>query len=188
MKIFLTILACGVVVATGVLGFIYSGLYDVSALHPDNPIIAWALHKTSDRSVEARLGSIQVPAGLDKEDVVLSGAKLFADHCVVCHGGPGLPSTDIAQGLNPQPARLFNPRRHADMAEMYWFIENGVKMTAMPGFGKTHPDTDIWALAAFLKKAPGMSPQEFSNLTGIQLPVVKPGSDDTTGTSETPPH
>ena len=170
MKILLTVLACVILALAGTLAFIYSGIYDVAALHPDNPVIAWALHKTSDQSVAMRIGSIEVPAALDTAQAVQAGGKLFGDHCVVCHGGPGLQPTDIAQGLNPPPANLFSPRRHPRMNEMFWFIKNGVKMTAMPGFGKTHSDDDIWKLAAFLRTAPGMSAQDFAAKTGFSVP------------------
>ena len=172
MKILLTIFACLVAALLGTIGFIYSGLYDVSALHPDNPVIAWALHKTADQSVDARLGGIKVPSGLDKPDVVQAGGKLFAEHCVVCHGGPGLQPSYISQGLNPPPAQLFNPRRRPRVDEMFWFITNGVRMTAMPGFGKTLSDTDIWSLAAFLRTAPGMPRQDFAEKTGIAAPAT----------------
>ena len=65
MKIVLTVIACMVVGVAGALGFIYSGVYDVSALTPDNPIVKWAVHKTSDISVNARLAGIVVPTNLD---------------------------------------------------------------------------------------------------------------------------
>ena len=177
MKILLTVLACLILAAFGALGFIYSGIYDVAALHPDNPAVAWALHETADQSVAARLGGIEVPPGLDRPEVIQAGGKLFREHCVVCHGGPGLQPTDIAEGLNPAPARLFRAGRHPRMNEMFWFIKNGVKMTGMPGFGKTHSDDDIWALAAFLRTAPGMSPQDFADKTGLAVSAVdaKPG-------------
>jgi len=167
LKILLTILACIIVGAAGAIGFIYSGIYDVSALGPDNAIVRWVLHTTSDRSVDVRLGGINVPPGLDKPQVILSGGHLFAENCVVCHGGPGLQPTDIAQGLNPQPPNLFRATRKPWMEEMFRFIKYGVKMTAMPGFGRTHTDDQIWELAAFLRKAPGMSPEDFAAQTGI---------------------
>jgi len=172
VKILLTILACIIVGAAGAIGFIYSGFYDVSALEPDNAIVRWALHTTSDRSVDARLGGISVPPGLDNPQAILSGGHLFAENCVVCHGGPGLQPTNIAQGLNPQPPNLFRATRKPWMEEMFRFIKYGVKMTAMPGFGKTHTDDQIWQLAAFLRRAPGMSPEDFSAQTGIGAPKL----------------
>jgi hypothetical protein len=68
-------------------------------------------------------------------------------------------------GMNPMPPNLFRTGRKAAMAETFWFVKNGVngvKMIAMPGFGKTHADEDIWALVSFLGAAPGMSPLDFT--------------------------
>lgn len=179
MQILATIFACIVVGILGAIGFIYSGLYDVSATTPDNPIVGWALHTISDRSVNARLGGIVVPPGLDQPSAILQGGHLFAQNCVVCHGGPGLTVSDIAQGLNPEPPDLFRATRKPSMEEMFRFIKYGVKMTPMPGFEKTQTDNEIWQLAAFLRKAPGMTPGDFSTQTGVGVPaaaLAKPAS------------
>ena len=165
--ILLTVCACAVLAALGAVGFIYSGLYNVAAIVPDPPMLAWALHKASDRSVAARLGDIQVPAGMDRPEVIKAGARLFGGTCVVCHGGPGLNPTSVAKGLNPAPPDLFRAGRDAPMDETFWFIKNGVKMTGMPGFANAHSDSEIWSVAAFLHTAPGMSPQNFAAETGI---------------------
>src|ERR1700710_2716883 len=101
MKIILTVIACVVVLIGGAYAFINSGVYDVAAIHPDNPLVAWALHKTSDQSVAARLGGIVVPDNLGQPELIAAGGKLYGENCVVCHGGPGLARTPIAQGLNP---------------------------------------------------------------------------------------
>jgi mono/diheme cytochrome c family protein len=167
VKILLTILACVVAGAFGVVGFIYSGFYDVSALQPDNALVAWVVHTTSNRSVNARLGGITVPSGLDKLGAIQVGSRLFAENCTVCHGGPGLKSTNIAQGLNPEPPNLFGATRRPDSAENYRFIKYGVKMTAMPGFGPTLTDDQVWQLVAFLGAAPGMTPAAFTAQTGV---------------------
>lgn len=169
MRILLTILAFIVVAFAGVVGFVYSGIYDVAALQPDNPAVAWALRTTSNRSIQARLDGIQEPPDLDKPDAIGSGARFYGNHCVVCHGGPGLEPTAIAQGLNPTPPNLFRATRKPRMAEMFWVIKNGIKMTAMPGFGKTQADQQIWAIAAFLRKAPGISAQDFAAQTGVRM-------------------
>ena len=88
------------------------------------------------------------------DDNLIGGMKIYTMNCAVCHGGPGLKATAIAQGLNPPPPNLFRAGRKPHTTEIFWFVKNGVKMTGMPSFGKTHPDTDIWAVTAFLRKAP----------------------------------
>jgi mono/diheme cytochrome c family protein len=167
MKIVLTILGCFVAAVIGGLAFIYSGTYDVSATTPDNAVVAWAVHTTSDRSVGARLAAIQAPPGLDQPAQIEAGGHLFAQNCAMCHGGPGLTPTAISKGLNPQPPNLFRATRKPDQAENFQFIKHGVKMTGMPAFGPTYPDKDIWSLVAFLNVLPGISPADFSAKTGM---------------------
>lgn len=70
-----------------------------------------------------RIGTIEVPSGLDRPEVIRAGGKLFSMQCVVCHGGPGLQPTNISQGLNPVPAHLFRANRNPRMNEMFWFIK-----------------------------------------------------------------
>jgi mono/diheme cytochrome c family protein len=171
-SVVLTILTCLILAGLGVIGFIYSGFYDVAAVRPDNPAIAWAIHLAADKSIAARLGSVQAPSTLDNREFVVAGAKLFAGHCVVGHGGPGLKQTDIAQGLNPAPPDLFRGGRRVASDEAFWFIKNGVKMTAMPGIEETRSDTEIWSIAAFLIKAPGMSSAEFLDKSGFSPAAV----------------
>src|SRR3546814_5441303 len=49
-------------------------------------------------------------------------------------------------------------------AQQFWIIKHGIKMTAMPAWGKTHPDPLIWDMVAFVRKLPGMSPTEYKQL------------------------
>ena len=145
---------------------------DVSASTPDHPLVSWALHTLSDHSIDARLAGIVVPPALDTPANVAIGAQIFAANCMVCHGGPGLPPSNIAQGLNPAPPDLFKAGRQPWMEENFRFIKYGIKMTAMPAFGKTQTNEQIWQLATFLRQAPGLSHTDFMTQTGI--PVLAP--------------
>ncbi len=174
MKIILTILGCCVAAAAAGFGFIYSGLYDVSASTPDSPFVAWAVHIASDHSVGARLGVIKVPAGLDQPAQIQAGGHLFAQNCAVCHGGPGLKQTAIAQGMNPAPPDLYRADRVPAADENFQFIKYGVKMTGMPAFGPTHTDDQIWSLVAFLGQAPGLKAPNFAAQTGMDASMAAP--------------
>ena len=173
MKVLMTLLISALLVAGGGVFFIYSGIYDVSATTPDNEVVAWVVHTTSDRSVNARLGDIIVPAGFDTPAAMQAGGHIFAQNCVVCHSGPGLTPTFIAAGLNPIPPDLYRADRKPDNAENFRFIKYGVKMTAMPGFGRNLSDAQVWQLVAYLSKAPGMKSSDFLALTGYSAPPVQ---------------
>ncbi len=160
--VMLTILGCAFAAVVGGLVFIYSGIYDVSATTPDNALVAWVVHEVSDTSVAARLEKNHPPEGYDKPATITAGGKLFSENCAVCHGAPGLLQTPIAKGLNPAPPDLFRASRHPDPAENFQFIKYGVKMTAMPGFGPSYSDDEIWSLVAFLNKLPGISANDYA--------------------------
>ena len=52
-----------------------------------------------------------------------------------------------------------------DPAETFWIIKHGIKMTAMPAWGKTHDDRLIWDMVAFVRKLPGLSPAQYQAIT-----------------------
>ena len=168
MKIILLLVACVVLTTAGALTFIYSGIYDVSAMRPDNPVVAWALHKTFTQSVAFHSRGIQPPSNLEKPDNVQSGARFFHNNCAVCHRAPGMQLSNISQGLRPSPPDLLGAERHNDPVEVFWIVKNGVNMTGMPSFGKTQSDEQIWAIAAFLHKSSGITAQGFQTLIGIE--------------------
>src|SRR3546814_11157024 len=91
------------------------------------------------------------------------GAGLYGEMCAGCHLGPGVEPTEMSQGLYPQAPVL---AEHHDLtpAQQFWIIKHGIKMTAMPAWGKTHPDPLIWDMVAFVRKLPGMSPTEYKQL------------------------
>src|SRR3546814_12835451 len=79
--------------------------------------------------------------------------------CSSCHLAPGLEKSEISQGLYPRAPELFRePQRSAK--EQFWLIKHGVKLTAMPAWGKTHSDELIWDMVAFVRQMPKMSPAQ----------------------------
>ncbi|HKJ22842.1 MAG TPA: cytochrome c [Gammaproteobacteria bacterium] len=146
----------------GGLIFIYSGAFDVSARWEDGPLVKWAVVTTRERSIEVRKEGIKVPANLDDPKVVMAGFKHYREMCVECHRAPGLKGSETSKGLNPKPPNFGDLKEEdVDPAEFFWIIKNGIRMTAMPAWGVTHSDDKIWAMVAFLKKLPGMTPAQF---------------------------
>ena len=45
-----------------------------------------------------------------------------------------------------------------------WIIENGIKDTGMIALGPTHQPQDIWAVAAFVRQLPDMTPERYHEL------------------------
>ena len=148
-----------------VVGFVYSGVYDVGADIPHHSVTRWLLHTTMDRSVAKHAEGIAVPGNLNDTAVIHTGAGHYAEMCVECHLAPGLSSSELREGLNPQPPELAYEVADMSPAELFWITKHGVKMSAMPAWEKTHTDANIWAMVAFMQKLPRMTPAQYKALT-----------------------
>ena len=142
--------------------FVYSGAFDVAADVPHTELTARLIEAVRDRSIAVRIKDIQVPA-LDDPHLIAEGAEHYAAMCANCHLAPGVDKTDIRDGLYPTPPNL---TKHiaASAAEMFWVVKHGIKMSAMPAWGKTHDDHSIWGIVAFLQKLPELTPEQYQEL------------------------
>jgi mono/diheme cytochrome c family protein len=163
MKILSTLVIATVIVATGVIGFAYSGIIDVGANSPQGGFIEWLLDKTSDASIERRAAAIEVP-NLDDETLVLAGVNDFNSMCIGCHGGPGIDPEAVGKGLNPAAPNLAESAAEMTPAELFWVTKYGIRMTGMPSWGATHGDDSIWPVVALLTKLPGLDELAYQEL------------------------
>lgn len=141
-----------------------SGLINVSARYEDPKLLGWFLHTTYHNSVAMHATGITPPASLDSEAMVLKGARNFKNMCMTCHTPPGLSDTPVRKGLNPAPPQLTKLVHDKTPAEIFWVINNGVRMTGMPAFGPTHEDEELWALVAFVQRMQDADPAGYREL------------------------
>jgi cytochrome c5 len=142
---------------------IYSGVYDVAATSNDPALIRWVLRTTTTRSVECRAREVQLPADLSFSDpnVIDLGFEHYNEMCTICHGAPVVQPGEAHDGLNPKPSNLAEHAKERSPQELFWIIKNGIKLTGMPAWGPTHSDAKIWAMVAFVKALPGITPNVY---------------------------
>src|SRR6266436_1361554 len=114
-----TVAAVIVIQVLAGLGFVYSGVYHVGATDRHLDLTYWLLDTARLHSIKAHAAGIPVPAGLNDDAKIVMGTEHFAAHCAVCHGAPGVPKADIAQGLYPQPPNLAHSAEHFSPAELF---------------------------------------------------------------------
>jgi thiosulfate dehydrogenase len=159
-------------VAGGVYYYFASGRAPVATTAPPMPfekkIAQIGLHAYLDKLPHPEP---QVPAN---ETNLLTGAKVYKESCAACHGLPGEPKTAIAQGMYPAPPQLFQGVgvTDDDAWESYWKVENGIRMTGMPGFKGQLTETQIWQVSVLVKNADKVSASVKSELAaGATTPM-----------------
>ncbi len=87
----------------------------------------------------------------------------FADHCALCHGYDGHGDTPTGRGLHPRvPDLTLAATQDLSDGELFWIIENGVKLTGMPAFGEESSEDDdhAWQLVLWIRRLPALTPEE----------------------------
>jgi mono/diheme cytochrome c family protein/ketosteroid isomerase-like protein len=145
------------------IGLIFSGAYNVAADAPHWRATQWLLDAARERSIAVRSSGSTVPP-LDDAKLIAMGADHYAEMCTSCHLAPDLQGSELRTGLYPQPPNLVEHGRDHSPEQTFWIIKHGFKMTGMPAWGATHDDHGIWAMVAFLRKLPELSPQAYRAL------------------------
>jgi mono/diheme cytochrome c family protein len=148
--------------ALGAVLFVESGLYNIGADDHHTKAVLALIVQLRDRSIEARSSSIK-PQLTATPEMIKSGAKAYASLCAGCHLAPGMTKSDLRTGLYPHPPSL-SQEDIQESRRAFWIIKHGVKMSAMPAWGKTLDDAAIWDVVAFVRKMPGMAPQDYQEL------------------------
>ena len=102
----------------------------------------------------------------------LEGAKVYKEHCAVCHGLPGEPKNAIASGMFPPPPQLFKGIGVTDDEawETYWKVYGGIRMTGMPAFSEKLSETKMWQVSVLLKNADKISQAVKTELANVVAP------------------
>jgi mono/diheme cytochrome c family protein len=161
-------------VAAAVYFYFSTGRAPVAVTAPDMPFertfARMGLHAYLDKLPHPEA---QVPAD---EKNMLEGAKLYKEHCAVCHGVPDSDKTAIAAGMSPRPPQLFKGTgvTDDDAWESYWKVKGGIRMTGMPGFDGKLSEPQMWQLAVLVKNADKITPAVKNVLTSAsgEAPVA----------------
>lgn len=117
---------------------------------------------------DARARQNPIPNGAE---AIADGRPHWADHCAACHANDGSGGTEIGQSLYPPAPDM----RRADTqqltdGELFYIIENGVRLSGMPAWGgdsRHGSGEDSWKLVRFIRHLPSLSPQEIKEMESL---------------------
>ncbi len=99
--------------------------------------------------------------------VLAEAREHFADHCATCHDNDGKGRTSIGQRLYPRaPDMTLQETQRLSDGELFAIIENGVRLTGMPGWGDgtSQSRRASWALVHFIRHLPNITPAELAEM------------------------
>ncbi len=85
-----------------------------------------------------------------------AGASIYQNNCAFCHGLPNQPKPNAAKGMFPRAPQLLDKDDMViddPVGESFWKVQNGIRLSGMPGFKDSLSETQIWQVSALLAKA-----------------------------------
>lgn len=165
LKAFL--LLVGVLAVVLVVTFIWIGTRGISA-RAEPGAIETAVARTMRRLAIPRGDRNRQNPVQPTPEVVAAGMAHYADHCAACHANDGSGETQVGLGLYPRPPDM---RQSATQSltdgELFYIIENGVRLTGMPAWGTGKPEAaeETWHLVHFIR--------HLSRITDAELEQMK---------------
>jgi cytochrome c553 len=87
----------------------------------------------------------------ETDEVVSQGQEVFLGSCAQCHGADARGDTNVGRNMNPPAMDLSSAHvQHWSDSELFWIIQNGVRLTGMPSWKSSISDDDTWKLAHFI--------------------------------------
>ena len=108
------------------------------------------IHRASRRGIP--------PPPADIKASIASGSVLYGLECGMCHGPDGHAQTAMGKWMYPRAADLTSAdvQRYSD-DELFWIIQNGIRLSGMPAFGKVESEQHMWNLVHYVRTLPRAS-------------------------------
>jgi mono/diheme cytochrome c family protein len=120
---------------------------------------SWAIPRS------AREASNPIPR---TPEAISAGLEHFADHCAACHANDGSGRTEMGRGLHPRaPDMRRGETQDLTDGELFYIIENGVRLTGMPAWGGAGRPEESWKLVHFIRHLPRLTADEVTEMEGL---------------------
>lgn len=103
----------------------------------------------------------------DTEENFVAAREHFADHCATCHANDGSGNSEIGRALYPKAPDMRLPRtQQLSDGEIFYFIENGIRLTGMPAWGTGTPEGEraSWQLVNFIRRLSKLTPDDIAEM------------------------
>lgn len=99
------------------------------------------------------------------DETMAEAREHFVEHCSICHGIDGRGDTMFGKNMYPKVPSLADAQtQQLRDGELFYIINNGVRLTGMPAFGGEDSPESVWHLVSFIRRLPQLSPDELKQL------------------------
>jgi mono/diheme cytochrome c family protein len=137
-----------------------------SALAKPSAIEEFAATTARKMAVPSGYRQLRNPIDPSTENI-RRGMEHFSYHCAPCHSNDGGGQTSWGKGLYPKPPdlRAAGTQNKSD-GELYYTIQNGVRLSGMPAFSEEHTAEQSWRLVLFIRHLPQITSEELNEMKG----------------------
>jgi hypothetical protein len=95
-------------------------------------------------------------------DVLAAARAHWSDHCAACHANDGSGDIPMGRHMYPSAPDMRKPdTQELSDGELFYIIQNGVRLTGMPSWGASAADAhDSWMLVHFIRHLPSLTFEE----------------------------
>ncbi|MFW5815769.1 MAG: c-type cytochrome [Wenzhouxiangella sp.] len=171
MKHATIVLLLGAMIGLSVAGWIIlGGRFDVAVAAQLPQPVHDLIHLTRVNAVRREVRGLDAePVDLDDDSVLLGAVRGFESMCTDCHQRPGGQPPALARSLNPAPADLSEAAAKRSVQELFWVTKHGIRMSAMPAWGTSREDEELWAIAALIARFPQLTAQDYERLRATAI-------------------
>jgi mono/diheme cytochrome c family protein len=159
-------LLAGLALILGILVGVYFVTVGVSARPQPGRLEMFVAHTLRGMAIRMRTRSLTNPIPVS-EEVVAEARDHFADHCASCHGNDGSGNSEMGRGLYPRAPDMRLPAtQNLSDGELFYIIENGVRLTGMPAWSTGTPagETASWHLVHFIRRLPHLTDDDMTRM------------------------
>jgi mono/diheme cytochrome c family protein len=165
LTIFFAGVVAAILVALAAVGILTMNARGFSAREQPGVLERWMARRARSMAVPRGAKELANPVP-DSPQVLAEARAHWADHCAGCHSNNGSGDAEMGKRMYPPAPDMRQPdtQRMSD-GELFFIIQNGVRMTGMPAWGggsgaQSHDEEDSWKLVGFIRHLPQMSADE----------------------------
>jgi mono/diheme cytochrome c family protein len=150
----LTLLA----IAVTVFAVSHLGLYPIGADNPPSGLERSLAMRALDVYADKHKPEMENPVQPTNANLT-AGARLYEQHCALCHGGARSKISPLRDRFNPPVPQLIARIPDDEDGWVFWVTKHGVRMTGMPSWDTILSDDQIWTIVSFIKHSDKLPPE-----------------------------